>query len=371
MLPEAEPDGDPDPPGDWQDPQQVAESLRAAYESRLALLLKEELEFLVPLLTAYPKCYWIWSHRLWTLHQSSLLLRGSKATAFWTKELALVGMMLTRDARNFHGWMYRRRVVAHIENSALVPGENTGAMVRDEFRYTIWMLTGAGGMKNYSAWHQRRMLIPRLLKEEGRDDQEKMDFLEDELELLERAIRTDPDDQSLWFYHRWLVLARDDSAIAPKMPPSLRAEMLGQQIDMLRELLDEHPECKYILKALVVYVQALQGLRREPPDGDDDHGHDHGGGGVDGVSEAAEGREMLGWLERLEAIDPMRRGRYKDLGALLARSCPRGPGEHSNADSSLSERNMRNAAEPCPEWWIVCATQKSISHSVVMPGASP
>lgn len=268
--------------------------------------------FLVPLLTAYPKCYWIWNHRLWALHQSSLLLDGPKAAAFWTKELALVGMMLARDTRNFHGWMYRRMVVARIENPVPVRGENR-SMVKDEFGYTVRMLTGAGGMKNYSAWHQRRMLIPRLLEEEGREDQEKMDFLEDELELLERAIRTDPDDQSLWFYHRWLVLARDDSAIAPKMPRSLRTAMLGQQIDMLKELLDEHPECKYILKALVVYVQALQGLRREPPDDDHNHDEDADGGG----NGAAESREMLGWLKRLETIDPMRRGRYKDLGALL------------------------------------------------------
>jgi geranylgeranyl transferase type-2 subunit alpha len=159
-----------------QDPALVTESLRAAHESRLALLLKEELEFLVPLLTAYPKCYWIWNHRLWTLQQTTLLLSPPKAASFWTNELVLVGMMLTRDMRNYHGWMYRRMVVARIENPVQ---REYKSMVKDEFEYTMRMIVGVGGMSNYSAWHQRSMLIPRLLEEQGRSEQEKLDFFED------------------------------------------------------------------------------------------------------------------------------------------------------------------------------------------------
>ncbi|KAF8244280.1 protein prenylyltransferase [Wilcoxina mikolae CBS 423.85] len=316
---------DSTPPEDQQDPVLVTESLRAAHESRLALLLKEELELLVPLLTAYPKCYWIWNHRLWTLQQTSSLLSPPKAAAFWTKELALVGMMLTRDTRNFNGWMYRRIVVARIENT--VQGGHK-SMVKDEFEYTMRMIMEVGGMKNYSAWHQRSVLIPRLLEEQGRSEQEKMDFFEDELELLERAITTDPEDQSLWFYHRWLVLAKGETAIAPKMPRLLRIKMLRQQINMLKELLKGHPECKYILNALVLYVQSLQGLRREPPDEndgeddeDDDEDEDDEGDDDDDddddVDESTENRAIIEWLGTLERIDPMRKGRYADLGKAL------------------------------------------------------
>lgn len=72
--------------------------------------------------------------------------------------------------------MYRRIVVSHIENP--VHGKHK-SMVKEEFEYTKRMVQSANGMSNYSAWHQRSVLIPRYLEEEGRDQQEKMDFLED------------------------------------------------------------------------------------------------------------------------------------------------------------------------------------------------
>jgi hypothetical protein len=97
----------------------------------------------------------------------------------------------------------------------------------------------------------------------------------------------------------------------------------------LKELLEGHPECttslciikevltswtgKYILKALVLYVQSLQELRREPSDEDEDEDEDEDSEG-DEDDESAENREIIEWLEKLERIDPMRKGRYADLG---------------------------------------------------------
>ncbi|KAI5842703.1 hypothetical protein BZA05DRAFT_412010 [Tricharina praecox] len=272
--------------------------------ARLVAQLKEELGFLIPLLMAYPKCYWIWNHRLWTLQQAGTLLKPADATRFWAKEMDLVGVMLTRDMRNFHGWFYRRIVVANIEN----PAEGGyKSMVKEEFEYTKRMVRGVGGMTNYSAWHQRGALYPRLLAEENKDEQERMDVLEDELELLQSAITTDPEDQSLWYYHRWLVSARDETSIAPKMPRGTRIALVEHELEWLKDLLGEHSDSRYILKALVLYVQLLQGLRKEPRDEDDDENEEE-------VDEAAENQQILEWLESLESLDPMRKGRYIDLG---------------------------------------------------------
>jgi geranylgeranyl transferase type-2 subunit alpha len=236
-----------------EDPAAVTESLRTAHESRLALLLKEELEFLIPLLMSFPKCYWIWNHRLWTLQQSSTLLTPEKAVKFWAGELQLVGMMLTRDARNFHGWMYRRIVVAHLERPA---GDEYESMVKDELEYTRQMVRGVGGMKNYSAWHQRSKLLPRMLNEQGAEEQDRMDCLEDELQLLMSAIETDPEDQSLWFYYRWLVAARDQHSIAPKMPHLTRIAMVSDQVEWLKELLEAHPDCRFFAWKLRYRIDA-------------------------------------------------------------------------------------------------------------------
>ena len=92
----------------------------------------------------------------------------------WKDELGLVGLMLGRDERNFHGWAYRRIVVDAMEKGFV---GNLRSLVEQEFEYTTVMIKS--NMSNYSAWHSRTKLIGRLLKERGTEKQERMDFLED------------------------------------------------------------------------------------------------------------------------------------------------------------------------------------------------
>ena len=89
--------------------------------------------------------------------------------------------MLTLDNRNFHGWGYRRRVVEALESEELSPGPaGKGiSMVKEEFDYTTRMIRTS--MSNFSAWHRRSKLIPRLLGETNAPDAERKKMLDDGL----------------------------------------------------------------------------------------------------------------------------------------------------------------------------------------------
>ena len=71
-----------------------------------------------------------------------------------------------------------------------------------------------------------------------------------ELELLQSAITTDPEDQSLWYYHRWLVSARDQTSIAPKMHRATRMALVEHEVEWLKDLLGEHPDCRFLRGAV-------------------------------------------------------------------------------------------------------------------------
>jgi len=123
----------------------------------------------------YPKCYWIWNYRLWLLQQANERLEPDVARELWNRELVLVGKMLVRDSRNFHGWGYRRIVVSELESAKL----NGKSMVESEFEYTTKVIHGDKGLSNFSAWHRRSKLIPRLLDERNADDATRRRFLDD------------------------------------------------------------------------------------------------------------------------------------------------------------------------------------------------
>jgi geranylgeranyl transferase type-2 subunit alpha len=136
-------------------------------------LIKADLDFIFPLMIEYPKCYWIWKYRLWLLEEGNKRLEPNVARDLWNRELVLVGKMLTRDNRNFHGWGYRRRVVSELETSQL----DGKSMVESEFEYTTKMVKAS--LSNFSAWHSRSKLIPRLLDEKNANDEERRQFLDD------------------------------------------------------------------------------------------------------------------------------------------------------------------------------------------------
>ncbi|KAH8811583.1 geranylgeranyl transferase-like protein type II alpha subunit [Xylogone sp. PMI_703] len=255
-------------------------------------LIVADLEFLVPLLMQYPKCYWIWNYRLWLLDQAKERLDVPIAKKLWEQELGLVGKMLTRDSRNFHGWRYRRLVVSQLEGPEL----EGHSMVEQEFEYTTKMIRI--NLSNFSAWHARSKLIPRLLNERKADDETRKQFLDNEFDIMNQALWTDPMDQSLWFYQQFLMTTLTDyvghATITPNLTTEDRIEYVTRQLVNVKDMLDGAEDCKWIYNALVEYTIALWRMQGRSP-GED------------------EKQEVKLWLDQLRELDPLRAGKWDDI----------------------------------------------------------
>ncbi|KAF5642586.1 geranylgeranyl transferase type-2 subunit beta [Fusarium sp. NRRL 52700] len=255
-------------------------------------VIGSELGFTVPLLMEFPKCYWIWNYRLWTLDRAIERLDVSIARRIWEEELGLVSKMLTKDRRNFHAWGYRRHVVAQLESTVL----NGQSLVEFEFEYTTKKIYE--DLSNFSAWHNRSQLITRLLNERRADDASRKDLLDKEIEIIREALNVGPEDQSLWYYHQFLVLnlANPSSSrqIAPNLTIEERKSYIGDEVTEIKDLLRDYKDIKWIYEALIEYAIALNQLTGQP-------------------FEPESRSDMTSWLQILRKLDPKRNGRWSDL----------------------------------------------------------
>ncbi|KAL8817833.1 MAG: hypothetical protein Q9223_003407 [Gallowayella weberi] len=259
--------------------------------------INDDLAFLLPLLRTFPKCYWIWNYRLWLLAEASRLLPPSMVHGLWQKELGLVGKMLSLDGRNFHGWGYRRKVISALEELSLKMHSSTTTMTEEEFKHTTKMIET--NLSNFSAWHRRSKLIPKLLQERNANHEERRKFLDQELELIQRALWADPDskDQSLWFYHQYLISNFDsrsaaDNAEIVHLSNDDKLTYIKTQIEDLLDMLDGAETCKWIYQRLLDLVLMSKSLDGRWP---------------------VEASNVESWIEKLEELDPLRKNRWKDL----------------------------------------------------------
>ncbi|KAL2687556.1 hypothetical protein Neosp_005117 [[Neocosmospora] mangrovei] len=261
--------------------------------------VRAELGFTVPLLVGFPKCYWIWNYRLWILDQATERFDKLVARRIWEEELGLVSKMLTKDRRNFHAWGYRRHVVAQLESSVL----NGKSLAEPEFEYTTKKIHE--DLSNFSAWHNRSQIITRLLDERKADDASRKEFLDKELDLVRDALNVGPEDQSLWYYHQFLVLNLADPAgsrqIAPSLTVDQRKSYIDSEVTDIKDLLEDYADIKWIYEALIEYAVALNQLTGNSP-------------------ESEYKKDVASWLVKLRELDPMRKGRWADLEKQLGLS---------------------------------------------------
>jgi geranylgeranyl transferase type-2 subunit alpha len=261
-------------------------------------LLQGDLQLTFALLRKFPKCYWIWNHRNWLLREGEALIGADAAHKLWSGELQLINKMLHADSRNFHAWGYRRVVVSQIERLATsLETEGTQkSLTESEFEYTTKMIKT--NLSNFSAWHNRSQLIPEILRERKADPKACRAFLDSELSLICEAINTDPFDQSIWFYHQYLL-----SILSPSCPPNQlivqdvtngeRQRYYEHEMEYIREILEDEADCKWIYEALLGLAEASLE--------------------VDSGIGSFTTKDMRAWLDELKRLDPLRRGRWHDL----------------------------------------------------------
>ncbi|TRZ00551.1 hypothetical protein DNTS_008545 [Danionella cerebrum] len=164
-------------------------------EANVQKLYESELFFIEACLKVNPKSYGCWHHRCWV---NTRLPKPD-----WTRELGLCDRCLSLDERNFHCWDYRRSVV-----------KESGVSVEQELQFTDRLI--GSNFSNYSSWHYRSTLLPQVRQQPGSDTAATAgctpqshrvceEQLLKEYELAHNAFFTDPNDQSAWFYYRWLL----------------------------------------------------------------------------------------------------------------------------------------------------------------------
>lgn len=172
-----------------------------------------------------------------------------------------------------HGWNYRIWLADWAELSVL-----------DEFDFTTLKIYQ--NFSNYSAWQRRSNLLPKYL---GKIEKEhEIDsILRNEVEMCRNAAWTEPSDQSIWFYQRWLF------AELPKTLPThgdLLKKLAEEQLKSICELIEEEGRESNVALAMsfVIFVKLK-------------------------VFQVENDQLSMEYLSRLKEIDPLRKGHWEEL----------------------------------------------------------
>lgn len=156
--------------------------------------LEKELQFSTRVITQDFKCYAAFVHRRWIISQ----LSPKRLVEVLQEELKQCRGLLKIDERNFHAWGYRRWVCRELEKC----GDGLAPTPTDEIAFTESKIGQT--FSNYSAWHNRALAFKKIV-DGGQPLLEAKRLFDHEVELVEKAMYCDPNDQSAWLYCSWLI----------------------------------------------------------------------------------------------------------------------------------------------------------------------
>ncbi|KAA8499840.1 Geranylgeranyl transferase type-2 subunit alpha [Porphyridium purpureum] len=262
---------------------------------------QDELRLTKVALQTHAKAYPAWQHRLWLLQQSKRV--DAEMHTLWIKqERVLCEMLLAKDERNFHAWAHRanvKRLALQMKSElssepAAIPGcadEHGPDMIEQELEFSKQHILA--NFANYSAWHLRSVTLTKkvaLLGGGAEHAEAVADIVEKELDWVRNAYYTDPDVESTWIYHRWLLegelMERSSSVISS----ARRHGFLRAELTALNELVEMEPNAKW---ALLAKARLIRFLASEGQDTDS--------------------QQVQIILARLRELDPFRHGFYADL----------------------------------------------------------
>lgn len=221
----------------WSFRREVLSARLASEDSTCADdIWRDELTLTMSALRNHAKAYPAWQHRVWLLSNKTIesYLSSSVRKRAVAEEEKLTRLMLSNDPRNFHGWAHRMRV--HAIQAERQP-EMKEEMDKNELDFVEGKIND--DFANYSAWHHRSVLLPRV-----HGQQTMKSHIRSELHYVQQAFYTEPEVQSVWFYHRWLLAG----APAKGSKSTIDEEVLEDELTSCEELLQLEPTARHALQ---------------------------------------------------------------------------------------------------------------------------
>lgn len=279
-----------------------------------------ELQLTAAALERNPKAYGAWFHRKWVLQQAKA------SRDLLQQELALTEQFLQYDERNFHCWNFRRFLVG-LELSAdggtgswsdqdspgvmvvgpqiTIAGSNEKEKVSTKDSQKIlqreWDFTQTKivqNFSNFSAFHYRGKLMALVNTENwtpipAAEGQSTLQTIAtSEWSLMESILFTEPDDQTIWWYHRFVLDYMKQNVSHEEK--QWYGEWLQTQSETLQMLVDDEPECKWGLLGYHLVLSRLSLL-------------------VHSQLYEETVQKMDSVLDQLMEVDPDRKERYETL----------------------------------------------------------